>query len=177
MPRKSIKDLCHLCVHFKGPNREHLSSKGKNSKEQNFLGFLLFCVFSSLHLPNSPSQFSGRSQDPLLEKHHHCSFTVGSSQHLLLPALSQTSLHTVPLISGACPKEPSKYPLWQNSHGSALMSKVSSLSKSLEVMRGNIWYKKPCSHCWDLVTAPASQECHLNSSRIKACADVYFAHR
>lgn len=106
-----------------------------------------------------------------------CSITVGSSQHFLPIALSQTALHTVPVISGACPKEPSKSPLWQNPHGSALMSNVSFLFKSLEVMRGNIRYKKPCSHCWDLVTAPESQECNLNPSHIKAHADVYFLHR
>lgn len=106
-----------------------------------------------------------------------CSITVGSSWHFLLIGLSQTSLHTVPVASGACPKEPSKYPLRQNPHGSALMSNVSFLFKSLQVMRGNMWYKKPCSHCWDLVTAPERQECNLNPSHIKAHADVYFLHR
>lgn len=106
-----------------------------------------------------------------------CSRTVGSSQHFLVAALSQTSLHTVPVMSGAWPKEPSKYPPWQNPHGSALLSNVSFLFKSLEVMRGNIWYEKPCSQCWDPVTAAESQQCRLSPSHIKARADVYFVHR
>lgn len=81
----------------------------------------------------------------------------------------------MPVISAACLKEPSKYSLWQNPRGSALVSKVSFLFKSLEVMRGNIWYKKSCSHCWDLVTAQESQGHNFNPSHIKVCADVYFA--
>lgn len=131
---------------------------------------------TSLNLPNSPSQFLGRSQDPL-EKHHHVPVQHHSGILPAFPPHSSVTNIPAPVISGACPKEPSKYPLWQHSQGSALMSKVSFLFKSLEVMRGNIWYKKPCSHCLDLVTAPESHKCHLNPSHIKACADVYFAHR
>lgn len=128
---------------------------------------------TSLNLPNSPSQLLGRSQDPLLEKHHRVPVQHHSGILPAFPPHSSVTNIPVPEISAACPKEPSKYPLWQNPQGSALMSKVSFLFKSLEMTRGNIWYKKH----WDLVPAAESHECHPNPSHIKACADVYFAHR
>lgn len=96
MPRKSIKDQdspCRLCMHFKAPNREHSSSKGKNSKEQNFLAVVsYYSMFStSLDLPSSPAQFLGRSQDPLLEKHHH---VPAQHQSGILPAIPPDSSAT-----------------------------------------------------------------------------------